>query len=506
MLGMIIFLILMIVAVVIINLLVLSNEFYFTQNIPDISDYVIIGGGVAGCVLARRLADKYPNKTITILERGFDRRHDQNVYRTDLVGKIVYNLPYSEALKTNYEGIMASAARMYGGGSSHNYGMVVEGSSEYYTNYTTINIDKYRERIYNKMSTVTVTDKIQFNPSISFVSQHNVIPFIKEGLDVFFSINSLGMKPKDVDLITKAFQLETEGAPVVDNYNGYLQAIGKYQILFNDRTNGVRGSVNRQYLPDKYYHPNLIRVENAEVHHIGEPTIHLKDGRTIEVREKIIVSAGAISTPRIIQRSPDINHPNVGKGLRNHYGFQIVLAMKDVSSFISGPVIYTTDKNHTRREFQCIVANLINYPLLDKYKIDYKSYQDRGYTLFSFTMFLLNPSGYGEITQDNINLSMFTPEDNTKLNQAYEWLTRVYKQLDAVKLFPGDQKSDIPPWRDSIIISDHYSCNMKDVVDNYKLITSKMTYIVDASVMEEISDGNTEFPTIVIAECAAEKL
>lgn len=500
------FIIIFVVVILIGGLLVLSHPWPFTHTIPEVSDYVIIGGGVAGCVLARRLADKYPNKTITILERGLDRRYDQKVYRTDLAGTIVYNLPYSEALKTNYDGIKASAARMYGGGSSHNYGLVVEGSPEYYANYTTIDLNQYLPRIYETMSTVTVTDKIPFNPSLSFIGKYNTIPFIKEGLDVFFSITELGMTPKDISKVTSAFQSETPNTPIVDNYNGYLQAIGKYQILFNDRTNGVRGSVNRQYLPEKYYHPNLIRVENAEVDHITEPTIHLLDGRKITAREKIIVSSGAISTPRIIQRSPQLNHPDVGKGLRNHYGFQIVLAMKDVSPFISGPVIYTHDENYTRREFQCIVANLINFPLLDQYKVDYKSYQDQGYTLFSFTMFLLNPSGRGEITQDSVNLSMFTPEDNIKLNRAYEWLTKVYQQLGAVKLFPIDRKSKLPIWRDSIIIADHYSCTMGAVVKNYKLMTSQMTYVVDASVMEEISDGNTEFPTIVIAEHAVENL
>jgi hypothetical protein len=33
-----------------------------------------------------------------------------------------------------------------------------------------------------------------------------------------------------------------------------------------------------------------------------------------------------------------------------------------------------------------------------------------------------------------------------------------------------------------------------------KLLTSKMKYIIDASVFSEISDGNTEFPTLILAE------
>jgi choline dehydrogenase-like flavoprotein len=33
-------------------------------------DYIIAGGGIAGCVLARRLADKYPSASILLIEAG----------------------------------------------------------------------------------------------------------------------------------------------------------------------------------------------------------------------------------------------------------------------------------------------------------------------------------------------------------------------------------------------------------------------------------------------------
>jgi choline dehydrogenase-like flavoprotein len=33
-------------------------------------DYVIVGGGLAGCVLARRLSDKYSSSSILVVEAG----------------------------------------------------------------------------------------------------------------------------------------------------------------------------------------------------------------------------------------------------------------------------------------------------------------------------------------------------------------------------------------------------------------------------------------------------
>jgi choline dehydrogenase-like flavoprotein len=36
----------------------------------DSYDYVIVGGGTAGCVIAARLADHLPNKRILLIEAG----------------------------------------------------------------------------------------------------------------------------------------------------------------------------------------------------------------------------------------------------------------------------------------------------------------------------------------------------------------------------------------------------------------------------------------------------
>jgi choline dehydrogenase-like flavoprotein len=33
-------------------------------------DYVIVGGGIAGCVLARRLSDEHPSSSILVIEAG----------------------------------------------------------------------------------------------------------------------------------------------------------------------------------------------------------------------------------------------------------------------------------------------------------------------------------------------------------------------------------------------------------------------------------------------------
>ena len=98
------------------------------KSLPREADIVIVGGGVAGCVLARRLWEKHPNKRIVILDRGEDRRDDPNVYRIEAALTIAYSPPYSEVIPSDFPGVICSVPNLYGGGSSHNFSLTVKGS------------------------------------------------------------------------------------------------------------------------------------------------------------------------------------------------------------------------------------------------------------------------------------------------------------------------------------------------------------------------------------------
>ena len=44
-------------------------------------DYIIIGGGTAGCVLASRLSDRQPSLEILVIEAGGDITNNPHVYK-----------------------------------------------------------------------------------------------------------------------------------------------------------------------------------------------------------------------------------------------------------------------------------------------------------------------------------------------------------------------------------------------------------------------------------------
>ena len=353
---------------------------HHNSTLPSEADIVIVGGGVAGCVLARRLLLKYPNKNIVILDRGKDFRNDRNIYRPEAAGIAAYNAPYSTQISPDFPGVICSFATMYGGGSSHNYGLKVVGSEDFY------------KKEWSQVASLTeISDaKTKIDALVPATPLHISLCFASRIIPVGLSLLATGFQPvlQSLDVITNIGPLRAnqqvsnwinnsfvQNSPypisIVEDYNKVGPCVTSTPQLFVDKNFGVRASINRAYLPlnDVGYY---LKIENVTIDHINykeKIEIFTNDGRKIIAKEKVIMAAGAVFTPYILMKSDIL--PNPVNNLTTHYGTTMILAVKNTDDFSSGPMAFIPN-NLGERNWQVVTSGstLTNLDFLRSQGVD----------------------------------------------------------------------------------------------------------------------------------------
>ena len=537
--------IILIIILVIIIVATVVNTLAHNNDIINEADIVIIGCGTAGCILANRLSLKYPSKRIVALERGQDRRNDRNIYNPANALIAAFTEPYSEVLETDTEGVIASIGKMTGGAASHNFGLVVTGSEEFYNNgsWEMLNPDSSKPMYESLQPTFkAINNLMHITPlPISINIAERILPFaalvmtkgaevIRQGIDVFQNSGPLRANCFISNEILAAVTM-TKNVPIVSNYNEAGVSISESPNIFLDNVMGVRSSVNREYLPTASFISNLTIVENAEVSSFNEDIVMLSDGRKIKAKEKIILSAGGIYSPFLLRKSGYsviVNgEEQIGANLKNHYGCTLIMAVKDsrAADFSSGPVAFVPEATGTNRDWQIVVSGstLTNLDFLQDQGVDTDELQEEGFMFMTFLLWLMNPVASGFIdasgNKPGINLKLFeNNDDNESLTEGLRWLGEVSSILsgqfqEAEVLFPPQEVLDrdndaelLEYVKIGVSSTDHYSvtCRVGTVLDkNFKLKGSNKIHVVDTSSFPSIPDGNTQYPVMIIAELAA---
>lgn len=303
-------------------------------------DFVVVGAGSAGCVLANRLT-RDPETAVLLLEAGTpdDEREIQipaafpELFKTDTDWEY-----YTEAQDHCADRqLYWPRGKTLGGSSSTNAMIYIRGHRSDYDHWADLGNEGW-----NYESMLAYLKRAEnFEPSAS--SYHG-----REGpLNV---TEQSSPRPASQAFVRAAIQA---GYDQNHDFNGADQeGFGLYHVT---QKNGKRHSAADAYLKPALDRPNLTAETGAQVTTVtiedGHATgvEYVQDGRTCsaDASEEVVLSAGAINSPQLLMLSgvgdPDhladrgidveVASPGVGRNLQDHlFAFTVYETADDVST------------------------------------------------------------------------------------------------------------------------------------------------------------------------------
>jgi choline dehydrogenase len=288
-------------------------------------DYVIVGAGSAGCVLANRLSED-PDVQVLLLEAGppdtADFIHIPAAFAANYRSGVDWDLGSGLEPGLDDRRIYLPRGKTLGGSSSINAMIYIRGNPADY--------DEWSELGWGWDDVLPYFLRAEDN--VRGASQHHGVG---GPLRVSDSLARTGLSEAFIDAAA------ARGLPASEDFNGPRQdGIGWYQLTTRD---GRRGSTAVSYLHPVMDRPNLTVETHVHAHRVlfdGTRAVGVVGSRLSELLEfraerEVIVSAGAYLSPQILWLSgigrPDelallqvptvAEVPGVGLGLQDHPAF-----------------------------------------------------------------------------------------------------------------------------------------------------------------------------------------
>jgi choline dehydrogenase len=289
-------------------------------------DYIIVGAGSAGCVLANRLSEDLQTRVL-LLEAGPPDRSPW-IHLPIGYGKTMWSEKYNWCFHTDPEPHM-NGRRIYwprgktlGGSSSINGLIYIRGQHEDYDRWASLGCKGWSAK-----DVLPYFIKSERN-------QRGASPF--HGADGLLSVSDIGARNELIDAFVAGAR--EYGVAPTDDFNGAQQeGAGYYQLT---TWKGLRWSTAKGYLGPARARSNLrietdahatsLVMENKRV--VGVRYRQGGEDKTVRCSTEVLLSAGAIQSPQLMQLSgigpasllqkfgvPVVHHsPGVGENLQDH--------------------------------------------------------------------------------------------------------------------------------------------------------------------------------------------